>query len=136
MHIEPDTHKVLFGDPASGPAWQRWGLWAVQILLALAFAFAGAMKLLAFPEMVAMFDAIGAGQGFRIVTGVLEVAAAAAILIPATAFVGAALIVCIMMGAVYTHLVLIGGSAVPALILGLLAALVVWGRAPKRTLGA
>jgi hypothetical protein len=42
--------------------------------------------------------------------------------------VGAALLVCVMCGAVLTHLLLIGGSPVPALVLGCLAAFILWGR--------
>ena len=123
---QPDAHAP------DAPAWRRWGLWVLRALLAAAFAFAGGMKLLAAPDMVAMFDAIGFGQGFRVLTGVLEVSGAAMVLIPATAFPGALLLACIMAGAIATHVALIGGSFVPALVLGLVAAIVAWGTAPRR----
>ncbi|HEV3310643.1 MAG TPA: hypothetical protein VG815_09010, partial [Chloroflexota bacterium] len=50
------------------------------------------------------------------------------LLIPRLTPVGAALLVCTMTGAVLTHLVLIGGSAVPALVLACFAAIILWGR--------
>ncbi len=48
-------------------------------------------------------------------------------MIPRLTPVGAALLVCTMIGAVLTHLVLIGGSPVPALVLGCFAAIILWG---------
>ena len=48
------------------------GLWALQILTAVAFLAAGYAKLSGQPTMVATFDKIGAGPWFRYVTGVVE----------------------------------------------------------------
>jgi uncharacterized membrane protein YphA (DoxX/SURF4 family) len=114
------------------PRWLNWGLWALQVLLAVGFLAAGSQKLLSTEPMVAMFAEIGFGQWFRWVTGLLEFAAAVLVVIPRTAALGAALMVCITLGAVLTHLVLIGGSPVPALVLLALAAIVAWGRRPAR----
>lgn len=118
-------------EPTTRQAKQNRGLWAIQILLALVFYAAGGQKLLGTDSMVALFDQIGAGQEFRYVTGGVEILAAALIVIPMTAFTGAALIICIMVGAAFTHAVLIGGSAIPALVLFCLAGLVAWGRKPS-----
>jgi hypothetical protein len=49
-------------------------------------------------------------------------------LIPRLTPVGAALLVGTMTGAVLAHLLVLGGSAVPALVLGCLAAIILWGR--------
>lgn len=112
------------------PKWRNWLAWGLQILLALVFAAAGGAKLLSVPSMVEVFEAIGAGQGFRYVTGSLETIGALLLLFPATVLSGAALLGCIMVGAVLTHLFLIGGSALPALALLTGVAVVVWLRKP------
>jgi hypothetical protein len=47
---------------------------------------------------------------------------------PRLASVGAGLLVCTMSGAVLSHLLLIGGSPVPALVLLCFTAIILWGR--------
>ena len=47
-------------------------LWTLQVLVALAFVGAAAGKLLGSADMIALFDAVGVGQWFRYVTGLLE----------------------------------------------------------------
>jgi hypothetical protein len=103
-------------------------LWVLQILTAAAFLMAGFGTLSGQPMMVETFDKIGIGQWFRYVTGAIEVASAILLLIPRLTAVGAALLVCMMAGAVLTHLLLIGGSPVPALVLSFFAATILWGR--------
>jgi uncharacterized membrane protein YphA (DoxX/SURF4 family) len=105
------------------PRWQSVALWIVKGLLAAIFFAAGGAKLYGVPMMVETFEHIGLGQGFRYVTGLLEVVGGVAILVPSVAAFGALLLSCIMVGAVVTHLV-IGGSAVPAIVLLLLTATV------------
>lgn len=103
-------------------------LWCVQALLALVFAGAAWAKLTGNPEMVALFAAIGFGQWFRYVTGILELAGAVLIMVPRTSRIGAALLATIMVGAVIAHvLVLHVSPAAPAVLL-LLSALVAWAR--------
>lgn len=119
-----DTHAV----PSR---WGNWALWTLQILLALAFLAAASGKLLGSADMVSMFDRIGLGQSFRYLTGALEVAGAILLLIPRTAWMGGALLACIMDGAILTHLFVIGGTFVPALVLLLLSATVAWLRRPR-----
>lgn len=104
------------------------GLWVLQVLAALAFLGAGAGKLAGGPEMVAMFEQIGFGQGLRYLTGGLEVLGGVLLLVPRLAGVGALLLVGVMVGAVFTHLVLVGGSAVPALVLLAVVGVIAWGR--------
>ena len=103
-------------------------LWVPQVLTAATFLMAGFAKLSGQPMMVETFDKIGLGQWFRYVTGGIEVASAILLLIPRLTPVGAALLVCTMCGAILTHLVLIGGSPVPAMVLGCFAAIIFWGR--------
>jgi putative oxidoreductase len=106
----------------------RVALWAVQIALAGMFLLAGSSKLLGAPEMVGLFDAIGIGQWFRYVTGLIEVSSALALLVPSVAVFGALALVATMLGAIATHLFVVGGSpAMPAILL-LGSAVVVWAR--------
>ena len=57
-------------------------LWCVQAFLALVFVNASWAKLAGNAEMVALFSAVGAGQWFRYVTGILELTGAVPILVP------------------------------------------------------
>jgi len=88
----------------------------------------GGAKLAGVPVMIQIFDQIGFGQWFRIVTGLVEVAGAVALLVPGFAAFGAAWLGATMFFAVLTHLFILPGSAMPALILLTLNALVVWLR--------
>ena len=110
------------------PRWKSAGLWVVRGLLALVFAGAGGAKLYGVPMLVEEFQHIGAGQWFRYLTGALELLGAILILTPSLAAFGALLLICIMVGAILTHLFLIGGSAVPALVLLALSAIVAYAK--------
>ena len=103
-------------------------LWITQIGLAGMFLFVGGLKLTGAPELVALFDAIGIGQWFRYVTGSIEAVSAVALLVPAWAAFGALLLVPTMVGAVVTHLFIVGGSAAPATVLLIGAIAITWAR--------
>ena len=103
-------------------------LWLTQIVLAAMFLFTGGLKLTGAPEMVGLFNAIGIGQWFRYVTGSIEVVSAVALLVPAWAAFGALLLIPTMVGAVFTHLFIVGGSAVPATVLLTGSLAVAWAR--------
>ena len=103
-------------------------LWVLQVLLAAAFLIAGATKVLGVHMQVATFEDIGLGQWFRYFTGFVEMVFAILVLIPETAVLGAALLVATMIGAVATHLLLIGGSPLAAIVLLAIAGLVAWYR--------
>ncbi len=104
------------------------GLWVVQGLLALAFAGAASGKLFGQPEMVALFDAIGVGQWFRYVTGLVELAGAALILIPKTRVIGAGLLAGTMLGAITAHLFVLHTAPTGPVVLLALVSVVLWGR--------
>ncbi|NVM89292.1 putative membrane protein YphA (DoxX/SURF4 family) [Variovorax sp. SG517] len=110
---------------------QRRIVWGVRILLALAFVAAGAAKLAGAQQMVQVFDAIGFGQWFRYVTGLVEVGGAVLLLVPATGFLGGLLLFATMVCAVATHLLLIGGNPAPAVVLALLSGFVAWRLRPQ-----
>ena len=103
-------------------------LWLTQIALAGMLILAGGLKLAGVPVMVALFDAIGIGQWFRYVTGSIEVVSAVALLVPSWAALGAVLLIPTMVGAVFTHLFIVGGSAVPATVLLIGALAIAWAR--------
>ncbi len=106
-------------------------LWGVQILTALAFLAAGGSKLSSAPAMVDMFEKIGFGQWFRYVTGSLEMGGALLLLLPRTAAIGGWLLAAVMIGAIGTHLLIIGGSPIPAVVLLMLAITIGWNRSRR-----
>ena len=107
---------------------RRIGAWTLQGIIAAAFLAAGAAKLAGVPFMVDLFEQIGLGQWFRVVTGVVEVTGAVALLIPGLASLGALWLGGTMVGAIATHLFVLHTSPVPAIVLGVLNALVVYLR--------
>jgi putative oxidoreductase len=123
MEMKMSTVSVQHDRPA-----RRVGAWALQGVLAAAFLAAGSAKLAGVPFMVELFDQIGVGQWFRVVTGVVEVAGAVALLVPGLASIAALWLGTTMVFAVATHLFILHTSPVPAIVLGLLNALVVYLR--------
>ena len=103
-------------------------LWVVQVALAGMFLLAGSSKLFGAAAMVGLFDAIGIGQWFRYVTGLIEVSSAVALLVPSFAVFGALALVATMIGAIATHLFIVGGSPAMPVILLLGSAGVLWAR--------
>jgi len=98
----------------------------LRTLLTLAFLAAGAAKLAGVDMMVQTFDAVGLGQWLRYVTGAIEVGGALVLWWPNRQIVGAALLGGTMVGAVLTHVFILGPSAMPAIVLGLLCAAVLY----------
>src|SRR5258708_27014464 len=105
---------------------RRIGAWALQGILAAAFLAAGAAKLAGVPFMVDLFAQIGLGQWFRVVTGVVEIAGAVALLVPGLASIGGLWLGFTLVGAVATHLFVLHTSPGPAIVLGGLNALAVY----------
>ena len=103
-------------------------LWLMQVALALMFLMAGGSKLAGVPAMVSLFDAIGLGQWFRYVTGVIEVVSGIALLVPSAAVFGALLLIPTMLGAIVINLFVVPASPVVPLLLLLGAAAVAWAR--------
>src|SRR5258707_10193420 len=87
----------------SGRPARRIGAWTLQSILAAAFLAAGSAKLAGVPFMVELFDQIGLGQWFRIVTGAVEVVGAVALVVPGLASIGALWLGFTMVCAVTTH---------------------------------
>ena len=107
-------------------------LWTLQVLAALAFLAAGGSKLAGSPMMVAEFQKIGLGQWFRYVTGLLEITGAVAVVVPKTAFYGAALLATVMVGALIAHAAVLGlAIAMPAFFLLVLTGTIAYFRRPR-----
>lgn len=75
---------------------------AVILLQTLFFKFTGA------PESVYIFSKVGLEPWGRIGSGVAELIAAILILIPPTTWIGAGLALAVMIGAIFSHLTVLG----------------------------
>lgn len=102
----------------------KYGPLALRAFLTLAFGAAGLAKLFGAEMMVATFEAVGVGQWFRYVTGFVEVGAAVLLWVRGYQFLAAGALVVTMIGAVLTHLFILGPPALPAVVLGAIAAVV------------
>ena len=107
-------------------------LWALQIVSAIVFLMAGGSKLAGVPMMVQMFGVIGIGQWFRYVTGTIEVVSAVLLLIPSVAAYGAAALAVTMIGAIVTHLFIVGGSPLMPIVLLASTVTIAWARRSGR----
>ena len=94
----------------------------LRALLTVAFVGAGAAKLAGAEMMVATYDTIGLGQWFRYLTGIVEIAGAVLLWLPGRQVVGSGLLGATMVGAALAHWLVLGPSAVPSIVLGLLSA--------------
>jgi putative oxidoreductase len=112
---------------ASAPR-RRIGTWVLQGIVATAFFAAGAAKLAGAAYMVQLFEQIGLGQWFRYVTGVVEVVGALALIAPGLVWFGGLWLGGTMFFAVLTHVFVLHTSPVPAIVLGVLNALIVYLR--------
>jgi len=83
--------------------WQSVSVSVLAVILALAFAGAGIAKLFSAPMMVAEFALFGYPQWFLYVVGALEVLSAIFFLLPRLRAVATAIVVCIMIGAIFSH---------------------------------
>ena len=98
----------------------------LRLLLSIAFLGAGGSKLAGVEMMVMTFDQIGWGQGFRYVTGAIEVLGGVLLWLPRRQVIGEAVLGATMVGGVLPHWFILGPSAVPAIVLGVLSAAVLY----------
>ena len=101
-------------------------LWALRVLLALPFLGSGGAKLTGTPVMVAIFTKIGFGQGFRVLTGLLEVLGAIGLFFPRYTRYAALLLALVMLGAIGFHITTLGGTPAGPILLLALSAIVFW----------
>ena len=106
-------------------------IWALRIFLALMFLFFGLLK---FREgdgslYVRIFELIGFGQWFRYFTGLVEVGGALLMLFPRATPVAVVLLAPTMIGALLTHVLVIGPQPASVVVVVLLTGvLYVWWR--------
>ena len=117
---------------------QRIVTWVLSGLLALAFFGAGLSKLTGQVMMVHEFSLFGFPLWFMYVTGVIEIAGAVLVLVPRFAYVGAAALVCVTTGAVFSHLThgqagMIGLPLVLLILAAVVGTLRNWGQASRLT---
>lgn len=77
-------------------------LTSVILLQTLYFKFSGA------PESIYIFDKLGVEPWGRIFSGIVELIASVLLLIPATQLIGALLIINVMLGAILSHIFVLG----------------------------
>src|SRR5258705_12666167 len=106
----------------------NFALWVMQIAAAGMFLMVGFLKLSGDVQLVGLFEAIGHGQWIRYLTGALEVAGALLLLLPRTSGLGALMLAGVMVGAVVTHVFIVGGSPLMAITLLVVTGVVAWGR--------
>lgn len=107
--------------------------WVLSVLLALTFFSMGAEKLMDEPMMAGLFRLFGYPPWSMTLVGAVEIVGAVLVLVPRLAHVGAFLLGCIMVGALFSHLTHGQASMTPgpALLLAMavaLGALRHWGR--------
>ena len=126
---QPFTAVQAIGRPSRGVT---VALWVVTVATAGMFILAGTSKLAGAAVMVQMFDRVGLGQWFRYLTGSIEVGSAIALLVPSLALYAALALGATMIGAVLTHLFIVGGSPAPAVILLIASSFIAWTRWSRR----
>ena len=90
--------------------------WVLRILVAAAFLFAAYAKLSGQTMMVDEFNRIGFGPEFRYVTGAIVAIGALLVLNPGTTAWGCLLLLCVMVGAFLTQLVILHGDVIHVLV--------------------
>jgi uncharacterized membrane protein YphA (DoxX/SURF4 family) len=82
--------------------------WALRLVAAIILLQTLYFKFTGQPESVELFSKLGVEPWGRIGTGVIELIASILLLIPATVIFGALLGVGLMLGAIFSHLLVIG----------------------------
>ena len=104
------------------------GVWVLRITVALFLFYEGIDKFSTSGLWATVFSRIGFGSWFRYATGAVEAMGSILLLIPRTTKIAVALLACTMVGALLTHLFVIGVGPQSIVVLMLLGALLVIGR--------
>ena len=84
--------------------------WLLRIAIAVGFLAIGRQKF-GDPYWIRLFDQIGFGQWFRVLTGTLQMSGAIMVLMPRTFLFGIAVLASTMLGAALAWIVLLGAPA-------------------------
>lgn len=103
-------------------------LWVLHVLAAGLFLLAAAAKLTGAEPSASTFEAIGWGDWFRTLVGVLEIAGVMALFVPLLTGLAALAFVGLMAGAIVTEAFVTGGGVVMPLVLLVMSAAIAWGR--------
>ena len=106
-------------------------VWALRVILGLAFLAIGAVKLTGTAQTVELFTAIGWGQWFRYLTGSLDVAGAVLLFVPRWTCYGALILTCTVGSATLICILLLHNNPAVPLALTLLAATLAWVTRPR-----
>lgn len=114
------------------PKWKSRAVTGLSVLVGLAFIASGAMKLAGLEEGIKRFQEFNYPIWFMYLTGAIEVGSGVAIMIPRLRFWGASLLVCTMVGAIYSHAKIGEGAEemIPPGVLLVLCVLVAWAACP------
>lgn len=115
------------------PHWPTVGVWALKACVAAVFLLAAGAKLAGESRMATEFAAIGLGQGFRLFTGVVEIAGALLLLWPKTAFLGAGVLLGVCAGAFIAQAGPLHGDLIHVVALAALLLPVLWWERPRPT---
>jgi putative oxidoreductase len=118
--------------PAASSKGRLITLWTLSGLVALSFIAAAGGKLAGAANMVELFDKVGLGQWFRYFTGILEIVGAIGLLVSRYAFYAAVLLAVVMVGAIFAHVAVLGGSPAPAAVLLVLSVAIAYLRKPQQ----
>lgn len=104
-------------------------IWPLRIVLALAFVFFGVVKFPSDPgsPWVHVFEMIGVGQWFRYCTGIIELAGGILLLVPRATYAAVVMLASAMVGALLTHIVLMGLQPASVVVVVLLLGVVTIG---------
>jgi hypothetical protein len=113
-------------------------MWLPRIGVVLAFLFIGMTKFNSDPrgEWFKIFERIGIGQWFRYFTGAMQVTGALLLLTRWTLSIGAAMLACTMIGAMFVDIFVmhaVGYAFLPLVLLGMVLAVWFAGRFGTRT---
>ena len=103
-------------------------LWVLRITMALVFLTTGLFKLTGQPLSIATFDAVGLGQWFRYVTGVMEVAGAILVVVPRVSPFGAILMFCVSVGAFVAAVTVLHIDFIHTIVLTVIAAYLIYAQ--------
>lgn len=117
-------------DPIPDNKGRTIALWGLQIIAAVMFLGSGGAKLASAQPTIEVFEKIGIGHWFRYLTGILEVGGAVGLFLPRYSFYAACLLAIVMVGAIVTHVAIIGGSPAPAIFLLLVTGAIAYLKKP------
>jgi putative oxidoreductase len=108
--------------------------WVIRAAVAFVFVSTGLEKFSIGPgkEWIRIFAKIGLGDWFRYLTGAMEIAGGLLLLIPFATRAGVSLLVACMLGAIVCHFFVLGDPFSSIINVGLILAILVAGRQPKR----